>query len=148
MYDATRQYFALWDTLVGKKQLFTYFTYAAGDGSWGAWAPCGQADPGAQKWDALLSSPEPEATPTWTVSWTPQTAHSFGRTSERRNVWMQGDFNTTDGRRDDLATLNANITGRSVRHRDLKSNALTMETCAAGWKACGHERISTPARIG
>jgi hypothetical protein len=114
MYDATRQYFALWDTLVGKKQLFTYFTYAAGDGSWGAWgALVGQADPGAQKWDALLSLTRTggDANLDGIVDAADCAIlrANFGNTGM---WWMQGDFNhdgTVDGT--DLATLNANITG-------------------------------------
>jgi hypothetical protein len=114
MYDATRQYFALWDTLVGKKQLFTYFTYAAGDGSWGAWgALVGQADPGAQKWDALLSLTRTggDANLDGIVDAADCAIlrANFGKTGM---WWMQGDFNH-DGTVDatDLATLNANITG-------------------------------------
>jgi len=114
MYDATRQYFALWDTLVGKKQLFTYYMYAAGDGAWGAWgALVGQADPGAQKWDALLSLTRTggDANLDGIVDAADCAIlrANFGKTGM---WWMQGDFNH-DGTVDaaDLATLNANVTG-------------------------------------
>jgi hypothetical protein len=114
MYDATRQYFALWDTLVGRKQLFAYYMYAAGDGAWGAWgALVSQADPGAQKWDALMSLTRTGGDAN--LDGTADAADcailraNFGKTGM---WWMQGDFNH-DGTVDasDLATLNANVAG-------------------------------------
>jgi hypothetical protein len=135
-YSKVQQYFALWDTLVGKKQLFTYFTNAAGDGSWGAWGAWWARPILAHRSGTrCCPSPEPEATPTWTVSWTPQTARSFGRASERRECGGCKGISTTTGRSTRRTSPRSMQTSpaRSVRHRDLKSNALTMETCAAGW---------------
>ncbi len=114
MYDATRQYFALWDTLVGRKQLFGYYMFAASDGSYGAWgALVNQADPGAQKWDALLSLARlpGDANLDGVVDAADCTIvkASYGQSGM---WWMQGDFDH-DGTVDaaDLTALNANLTG-------------------------------------
>jgi hypothetical protein len=114
MYDATRQYFALWNTLVGPKQLFNYYTFAAGDGSYGAWgALVNQDDPGAQKWDALLSLTRlaGDANLDGLVNAADCSIVQAGY-GKSGLWWMQGDFNH-DGTVDaaDLAALNGNITG-------------------------------------
>ena len=85
-----------------------------------------------------------------TMTWTLQTVRSSGATTQSRACGGCMEISTTTGRSTRRTSPRSMQTSpaRSVRHRDLKSNALTMETCAAGWKACGHERISTPARIG
>ena len=114
MYSDTLAYFALWDTLVGRAQLFNYYTFVDGDGSYGCWgALVNQDDPGSQKWDALLS-----------LTRAPGDANLDGvvdaadcgiltaNYGQSGRWWMQGDFNhdgTVDAK--DLALLNANTTG-------------------------------------
>ncbi len=56
MYDLYRQYYDLWDKIVGRKQLFVHFSFAGSPSKYGSWGSLENAgDAGSQKWDAMMS---------------------------------------------------------------------------------------------
>jgi hypothetical protein len=114
MYAAYQQYFALWDTLIGKSHLLNQFDFAGCYGSYGSWgALVNQDDPGSQKWDALVSLTRLAGDANLdgavnALDCAIVKAH-YGMSGM---WWMQGDFDH-DGMVDaaDLTAMNANITG-------------------------------------
>ncbi|HEY5089715.1 MAG TPA: hypothetical protein VIK30_07080, partial [Polyangia bacterium] len=115
MFTETQKAFALWNSVVGRKQLFVYYDYIQAEGAYGTWgALVNQSDPGSQKTDALLS-----------LARSPGDANTDGVVDAADCAivkahykvagtwwWMQGDFNhdnTVDDK--DVAILNAKIAG-------------------------------------
>jgi hypothetical protein len=114
MYTDTLTYFSLWDSVIGRKQLFNYYTFIDGDGSYGCWgALINLDDPGSQKWDALISLTRiPGDANLDGVVNAADCAILTANYNQTGLWWMQGDFNH-DGAVNaaDLAILNANING-------------------------------------
>lgn len=115
MYTMYQQYFALWNSIIGKDHLFIHYTFISEPGQWGAWgALLNEYDPGSQKFDALLSLTllpgDANLDGTVDSSDCAILKANFGKSSNM--FWMEGDFNH-DGVVDakDLALLNQNIVG-------------------------------------
>ncbi|MHB8417803.1 MAG: dockerin type I repeat-containing protein [Myxococcales bacterium] len=114
MYAATQAALQLWDRIVGRGQLFTYFTYDGSCGTFGCWgALLNGEDVGQQKWDALMPLVRPvgDANLDGTVD-SVDCAIVQGNLGKSGMWWMEGDFNH-DGQVDaeDLSLLNENIGG-------------------------------------
>jgi len=110
MYSLYKQYFAVWDKLVGRSHLFTHYELT-GDGNWGALLSL--EDAGSQKWNALMSlilvAGDANGDGVVNQADCAILQANYGKTGK---FWGQGDFND-DGvvNSDDLAILNANIAG-------------------------------------
>jgi hypothetical protein len=114
MYDRYQTYLALWDSLVGRSHLFNHYSYVGGEGQYGSWgALIEQADPGSQKFDAMLSvtraAGDADLDGVVDAADCAIAKANFGKTGL---FWSQGDFNhdgTVDAK--DLTAMNANISG-------------------------------------
>lgn len=117
MFTETQKAFALWSSVVGRKQLFVYYDYIQAEGQYGTWgALVNQSDPGSQKADALLSLARPPGDANLDGVVDPADCAILEAHYKVAGTWwwMQGDFNHDNAVDDrDVAILNANISAGS-----------------------------------